>query len=124
MVIPISAQVSPLFQPAMRQITAVTNAYPALVTTSFAHNYPNGTVVRLNIPPYFGMLQANSLTGTITNNGNPSQFLIDINTTTFSPFVIPFTSPTVNWWYNINANCVAIGEDNNTLQAAEHNSMG
>jgi len=120
MAIPISAQVSPLFQPAMRQITAVTNAFPALVTTSFAHDYPDGTVVRLNIPPYFGMLQANSLTGTITNNGNPSQFLIDIDTRTFSPFVIPLDE----WWYNINANVVAIGEDNSPLQAAEHNSLG
>ena len=120
MVIPISAQVNPLFQPAMRQITAITNAYPALVTTSFAHNYPNGTVVRLNIPPYFGMLQANSLTGSITNNGNPNQFLINIDTRLFPPFVIPMDE----WWYNINANVVAIGEDNDTLAAAEHNSLG
>lgn len=120
MVIPISAQVNPLFQPAMRQITAITNANPALVTTSFAHNYPNGTIVRLNVPPYFGMLQANQLQGTITNNGNPNQFLIDIDTTQFSPFVIPIDQ----WWYNINANVVAIGEENDTLQAAEHNSLG
>ena len=120
MVIPISAQVSPLFQPAMRQIIAVTNAFPALVTTSFAHNYPDGTIVRLNIPPYFGMSQANGLQGTITNNGNASQFLMDIDTTLFSPFVIPADQ----WWYNINANVVAIAEANNTLQAAEHNSLG
>jgi len=120
MAIPISALPNPLFQPAMRQIVAVTNANPALVTTAFAHNYPDGTIVRLNIPPYFGMLQANQLQGTITNNGNPSQYTINIDTRLFSPFVIPADQ----WWYNINANCVAIGEDNSTLQAAEHNSLG
>jgi len=120
MTIPISAIVDPLFQPAMRQIVAITNAFPALVTTSFAHNYPNGTIVRLNIPPYFGMLQADTLTGTIANNGNPSQFLINIDTTLFSPFVIPPDQ----WWYTINANVIPIGEENNTLQAAVHNSLG
>ena len=104
MTIPISAIVDPLFQPAMRQIVAITNAFPALVTTSFAHNYPNGTIVRLNIPPYFGMLQADTLTGTIANNGNPSQFLINIDTTLFSPFVIPPDQ----WWYTINANVIPI----------------
>ena len=120
MPIPISPVVNPLFQPAMRQITAITNAQLALVTTSFAHNYVDGTIVRLNVPSYFGMWQANQLTGTIINNGIATQFLIDIDTSSFDPFAIPADQ----WFYSINANVVPIGEANDTLQAATHNSLG
>jgi hypothetical protein len=120
MPIPTSSVINPLFQPAARTITAITNAYPALVNTSFAHNYVDGTIVRLYIPPFFGMQQADQLTGTITNNGNPLQFIIDIDTINFSPFIVPVDQ----WWYNINANVVPIGEVNEILTAATHNSLG
>lgn len=120
MPIPTASVINPLYQPAMRTITAITNAYPALVTTSFAHNYVDGTIVRLYIPPYFGMRQADLLFGTVTNNGVNTQFFIDIDTTLFDPFVVPVTL----WWMNFDAMVVAIAEENNTLQAATHNVLG
>ena len=78
----------PVFQPAMRIITSITNAQQALVTTSFAHQYRTGLIVRLYIPLYFGMQQANEKSGKITVT-NSTQFLIDIDTTNFDAFVIP-----------------------------------
>jgi hypothetical protein len=125
MPIPTQATINPLYQPAMRTITAITNANPALVTTSFAHNYVDGTIVRLYIPAYFGMKQADHLFGTVTNNGVNTQFLIDIDTTLFDAFVVPpdiaGKSP---WWMNFDANVIPIAEDNDTLQAATHNTLG
>ncbi len=57
---------NPIFQPAMRLIAAITNANPAVVTTTFAHLYLTGLIVRLDLPPAVGMPQANGMTGTIT----------------------------------------------------------
>ena len=82
------ANPSPIFQPATRLIDSITNANPAVVTTTFAHQYKDGTIVRLDIPPADGMQQANQLTGSITVL-SPTTFAIDIDTTTFAPFAIP-----------------------------------
>ena len=78
----------PVFQPAMRIITAITNAVEAMVTTSFDHQYVNGMQVRLLIPYYYGMVQANGKAGTITVI-NGTQFTIDLDTTLYDPFLIP-----------------------------------
>lgn len=91
----------PMFQPAMRIVTAITNGYPALVTTgsisypagiltltSFNHQYANGMIIRLLVPSIFGMNQVNKQYGTITVV-NASQFTIDIDTTFYDPFVVP-----------------------------------
>lgn len=78
----ILAIASPTFQPAMRIISAITNASPATVTTTFDHDYVSGTVVRLHIPTGFGMYQANKLQGEITVTGTTT-FTIDIDTTDF-----------------------------------------
>ena len=82
------ANPNPIFQPAARLIESITNANPAVVTTTFAHQYQTGTIVRLDIPPADGMQQANQLTGTITVL-SPTTFAIDIDTTHFAPFAIP-----------------------------------
>lgn len=119
MAIPIFVQQNPMFQPAMRQVIAVTNAQTALVTTSFAHNYVDGAIVRLTVPQWFGMKQINKVQGTITNNGNPAQFFIDIDTTKFDPFVIPADQ----WWYNVNAYVLPVGSVAETLLAATHNTL-
>jgi hypothetical protein len=87
----------PQFQPAMRIITAITNGFPALVTTTFAHNYQTGLIVRLDIPEEYGMSQANQLFGPITRI-DATNFSIEIDTTNFDPFLVPvpaliFTQP-------------------------------
>lgn len=78
----------PQFQPAMRIITAVTNGFPCIVTTSFAHNYLTGLVVRLDIPENYGMVQANQLFAPITYI-DAVTFSMPIDTTYFDPFVVP-----------------------------------
>ena len=78
----------PQFQPAMRIITAITNGLPAIVTTSFNHNYLTGLIVCLYIPEDYGMQQANQLFAPITVI-NQTTFSIDIDTTNFDAFIVP-----------------------------------
>src|SRR5581483_2171142 len=105
----------PTYQPAMRIITAITNANPAVVTTSFAHNYVSLTIVRLDIPRGFGMQQANQLTGTIIVL-SPTTFSISIDSTQFDAFAVPGGA-------NQQAQVVPIGEDNSILTAATVNVL-
>jgi hypothetical protein len=111
----------PVFYPAMRLIAAITNSNPASVTTTFAHQYKDLIVVRLDIPYACGMQQANGLTGTITVTSDTT-FLIDINTTNFDVFVAPDPDTTPPY-INICAMVVPIGEDNSTLINAVQNTL-
>ena len=106
----------PVFQPAYRLITAITNAFPANVTTSFDHQYKDGTIIRLDIPPGFGMDEANQLFGSIIVT-SPTTFDIDIDTRLFTPFVVPAVAIPAC------PQCVPIGEDNDTLKAATVNRL-
>lgn len=113
----INAFVRPLFIPAMRIITGITKAFPAIVTTSFAHGYRDLLIVRIDIPPQFGMQQINQLTGTIFVL-SPTTFSIDIDTRQMDAF-----SVAPNWPENEQlAQCVPVGEDNSTLKNATVNN--
>lgn len=113
------ANPNPIFQPAMRLITAITNAAYATVTTSFAHQYRTGLIVRLDIPIACGMQQANQLTGAIIVV-SPSVFTINIDTTLFDPFAIPVgVSPHVDTC----AQVVPVGEINELLTEATRNIL-
>lgn len=112
------ANPNPIFQPAMRLLASITQANPAVVTTTFPNQYLSGTVVRLDIPPACGMQQANTMTGSISVI-NPTSFYISIDTTLFDPFSIPTFEPHVN----SAAQVVAIGEINETLKAATQNVL-
>ena len=70
----------PVYQPAMRTITSITNAYPAVVTTGdisypggvttitpFVNQYVDGMIVRLLIPWSYGMNLADQQYVQITN---------------------------------------------------------
>lgn len=81
----------PSFQYAMRVVTDITNATNAVVTTSVDHNYMTGLIVRLYVPRYYGMKQANRKKGTINVLSNDT-FSIEIDTQNFDPFVIPAAS--------------------------------
>lgn len=112
------ANPTPIFQPAMRLISAITQSNPAVVTTTFDNQYKTGTIVRLDIPPACGMQQANQLTGAISVI-NSTSFAINIDTTLFDAFVVPTFVPHVN----SAAQCVPIGEVNETLKAATQNIL-
>lgn len=83
-----TALVNPPFKPALRFIANITNANPALVTTTIAHLYQTGIIARLYIPQDFGMYQADQQFAAITVI-NATQFTIDINTQNYDVFVNP-----------------------------------
>jgi hypothetical protein len=118
MVTPNYANPHPVFKPAMRVITAITNSSPAIVTTSFAHGYINGLIVRLDIPLLFGMQQANHMQGEIVVTGDTT-FTIDIDTTLFDIFTNPSPGPQ-NY---TSAQVVPIGENNRILTGAVQNVL-
>lgn len=110
---------NPVFKPAMRIIVAITNGFPSQVTTSFAHGYLTGEIVRIVVPPADGMQQINGLVGTLTVNSDTT-FLMDIDTTSFDIFAIPEDPlPQVNTC----AMVIPIGEVNEMLRAAVQNVL-
>jgi len=77
----------PVFQRAMRVISSITNDYPAVVTTTLAHQYLDKLIVRLIIPKGYGMIQANRLYAPIIVTGDTT-FTIDIDTRYFDIFIV------------------------------------
>ncbi len=112
---PVIAVELPTFQPAMRLIDGITNANPAVVTTSFDHQYITGTIVRLLVPAEWGMIQADQLKGEITVTGDTT-FSVKIDSLAFDSFVTP-ASPQQY------AHVVPIGEINEILTAATQNVL-
>jgi hypothetical protein len=108
------ANPDPQFQPAMRLISAITNANPASVTTTFAHDYITGTIVRFYIPKAEGMTQLDKMKGTITVTGNTT-FTVDIDTTSFDVFAIPGAPA---WYQNTCATVVPVGQVSTQLTAS------
>lgn len=105
---------TPLFQPAMRVISAITNANPAQVTTTFDHNFLSTDICRIRIPDGFGMEQLNGFQGQITVTG-ATTFTIDIDAINFDAFVVPGSSQQY-------AQVIPIGENNSTLYGATDNT--
>ena len=109
----------PVFQRAMRLVTNITNARAASVTTSFAHDYETGDIVRLYVPHGWGIVQADRLSGTIVVT-SPTTFTIDIDTVDFDPFVTPpDPSPLINGCPQV----VPVGEVNSKLTSATQNVL-
>jgi hypothetical protein len=102
---------STTFAPALRQISAITQANPAVVTTTFDHGYITGTIIRLYIPLTHGMQQAQHAFSSITVLGDTTFSMDSLNTITFDAFVLP--APEIQF-----AQCVPIGEINSILRAA------
>jgi len=109
---------SPTYQPAMRIISAITNANPAAITTTFDHDYTTGMIVRLIIPKGYGMLQANELSGSITVTADDA-FTINIDTVDFDTFAAPTSLPLSAQ----SAQVVPVGEVNELLSAATRNVL-
>jgi hypothetical protein len=76
----------PIFQRAMRVISSITQANPAVITTTTNHQYITGMIIRVNIPKGFGMQQVNQQQGEITVLSNTT-FSIDLDTTLMDPFL-------------------------------------
>ncbi len=117
---PVGALVNAYEIPAMREIAAITNSVEAVVTTTFDHGYLTGGIVRLYIPNYFGMTQANRLKGSITVL-TATTFSITIDTSFFDPFVIPTYIPEPAPYTS--AQVVPIGEDTDHLDSSFRNIL-
>lgn len=116
-----------VYTPPMRLILTITQANPAVVTTSFNgttaadHGYVNGTIVRFDIPVACGMPELNKQFGPITVLSSTT-FSIPYDTTMFEPFSIPdpITTPPA---IDICAQVVPIGSENDTLLPAVVNDL-
>lgn len=113
------ANPNPIFQPAMRLIAAISKSTQAQVTTTFAHQYVSGTIVRLDVPSACGMPQINGTTTQIFVTG-ATTFLTDIDSSLFDTFAIPMAP---NPHDNTCAMVVPIGEINEILDAAVRNVL-
>ncbi len=73
-------------------ISNMTNAYQMVVTIvdSAVNSYVVGQLVRFTVPKNYGMIQANGLTGEITNI-NALDFTVAIDSTYFDVFTVPPT---------------------------------
>jgi len=114
----ILASESPTFQPAMRIISTITQAYPATVTTTFDHDYESGLIVRIKVPTGFGMTQLNKFKGQVTVT-SATQFTIDIDTRTYDAFAVPATSPEDKQYGQV----VPVAEENSQLTSATRNVL-
>ncbi len=85
-----------VFSPGRTAIAAITQAKPTAVTTETAHGLVTGQIVRLHVPPAYGMYQLNqgifnvvvtsTTTFTLQNILPP---LPDIDSESFTAFTIP-----------------------------------
>lgn len=112
-------QPGPTYAPYVNVIASITQAKTPTVITTFDHGYPDGTVVRFQIPPALGMQQLTGQTSPILVTGTTT-FTINIDTTLFDPFAIP-GSPNIH--VDICGLIVPIGSRNDTLAPAEHNAL-
>ncbi len=76
----------------VRQIESVTQAYPAVLTTTVDHGYVAGMMVTFLIPPSFGMVQLNNLTLQVLSV-TANTLSLNVDTTSFAPFVAYDPSP-------------------------------
>lgn len=114
------AETDPTYAPARRLVTAITNAANAQVTTSFAHGYLTGLIVRISVPMLrFGMVQLNNQVGTISVV-DTTTFTIDIDTRNYDTFVIP--DPELTFTNRFPA-VIPIGEINSQLDQATRNIL-
>jgi hypothetical protein len=89
-----------IFRPTKYWIVEMSQGSPMIVTTSVIPlgRLQVGQEVRLYIPPVFGMVEADQLTGTIIDlgvadaNGNTSTVVLDIDSSAFSAFTFPLTA--------------------------------
>jgi hypothetical protein len=103
----------------MRLISAISQSNPAQVTTTFAHQYFSGTIVRLDIPQIDGMQELASTIWPITVTGSTT-FTVPVNSTAFGAFAIPMDPP---FHVNTCAQVVPIGEITSTLEASTVNVL-
>lgn len=104
------------FTPQARVIANITNAFPAVVTTTTNHGYQSLLLIRffLPAPTYFGMQALNGQVFEITVL-TPTTFSILYNTSNLGPFTTAGTFQVPQ--------CISMAENARTLSQAERNAL-
>ncbi len=76
----------------VRTIASITNAYPAVVTTTENHGYVAGMEVRFLIPVGFGMIELNNILAQVLQV-TADTLTINIDTSNFNTFQYPSPLP-------------------------------
>jgi hypothetical protein len=105
---------TPTWKPLQKAVTSITVANPGVATTSTAHGYSDGLIVRFEFFDNYGMFQVlgNQYTITVLT---PTTFSLNASTLGFDPFVISSTTQTPQ--------VVPVGEIATTLQNLEQNTL-
>ena len=98
------------FVPRRKEISDVTNATNAVVTTTEDHGYFNGQIVRLHVPEDYGMV-LRFVQATILSVDSPTSFTTDVDTAELAPYLTPSTPPGFTQSHVVPISGV---EDNNT----------
>lgn len=78
----------PRFYPPNRRITYITQAAQAVITMSVNHGYTVGQLVRLSVPPAYGMVEMDGLLVTVVAT-TLGTITVNVNSTAFTAFVFP-----------------------------------
>jgi len=78
---------SPVYQPAVRTVSNITQANVGVFTTTVDHNYTDTDIVTVFIPSGFGMSQINNMKGRVTVI-DATSFSLPIDTRTFDAFAV------------------------------------
>ena|SRR5271157_2638923 len=100
------------YLPFVCNITAVTQAQQAVVTTAVNHSFLVGNEVTFQIPKQYGMRQLNGLNGSILST-TTNTITVNIDTTQFDAFSVPSVPATV---VLDPAQVLAIGDTNSGYQ--------
>jgi len=113
---------NPLEIPAVRDIIAITQSNPAVITTSFDHGYSSQWIVRILVPQGFGMTILDKQQFVITVL-SPTTFSIPIDSSGFDAFVIPpgYGPTPLSPRYGTPAQVVPIGEEAAVLSGSFRN---
>ena len=76
------------YRPSIIDITNISKAFYAVITTDGDHDYNIGNSVIFNIPSNFGMVEMNGKVGFITSVTS-NTFTVNINTKSFTTFSVP-----------------------------------
>lgn len=104
------------FTPQAREISTISNANPAEVTTTQPHGYQSLLFIRffLPAPTYFGMQPLNNQVFEITVT-SPTKFTVPVNTLNLDAFTTSGTEQVPQ--------CISMAEDASTLMQAERNAL-
>ena len=85
------------YKPRVYDISAISTGATTTITTSVDNDYVVGQEVRFLIPPAYGMGQLNQQTGFVLSLTSTTQFVVDIDSRQYNPYVAsPFDATITN----------------------------